>query len=197
MLSNVDRQLLQRCLYRSAGGWEDFVDRYLNLVQLVAQQTARSRSMVLNEKQIEELVSDVFFEIIDNDFAVLRRFRLQSSLATYLTIIARRIITRRLSQTNQTQRRERSIPAEALEKLPQNPNGTGTRDSTSKIETREEIEAAMASLSTEEATAVRMFYLDGMNYRDISTQTGMAENSVGPYLSRAREKMRQSRMSDS
>jgi len=184
-------------LYRSAGGWEDFVDRYINLVQLVAHQTARSWSMILDEKQIEELVSDVFFEIIDNDFAVLRRFRLQSSLATYLTIIARRIVTRRLSQTNQIHRRERSIPTEALEKLPQNFNGTGTHDSTSVIETREEIEAAMASLSTEEATAVRMFYLEGMNYRDISTRTGLAENSVGPYLTRAREKMRQSRMSDS
>jgi len=184
-------------LNRSPSGWESFVDRYVNLVQQVARQTARSRSLEIGEKYLEDLVSDVFFEIVDNDFAVLRRFRLNSSLATYLTVIARRIVARRLSQTNQTQRRERSVPLDSLDQLQETANGHPAGSIPTVMETREEIEAAMSALSGDEATAVRMFYLEGRNYRDISTQTGLAENSIGPYLTRAREKMRQSRISNS
>jgi RNA polymerase sigma-70 factor (ECF subfamily) len=34
-----------------------------------------------------------------------------------------------------------------------------------------------------------MFHLEGKSYSDIGSQIGLAENSVGPFLSRAREKM--------
>jgi RNA polymerase sigma-70 factor (ECF subfamily) len=197
VLSNVDRELLQRCLARSSGGWEDFVERFASLVYCVANHTARSRSVFIDAKLTEELVSDVFFEIVDKDFAVLRRFRLESSLATYLTVVARRIITRRLAQTKKSRRRELLVVKESLEQLEGKPNGSGIEPGQSAMESREEIEAALSSLSGDEAAAVRMYYLDGMNYRDISSKTGLAENSIGPYLSRAREKMRQSRIANS
>lgn len=197
MLSNVDRELLQRCLARSSGGWEDFVERFASLVYCVANHTARSRSVSIDAKLTEELVSDVFFEIVDDDFAVLRRFRLQSSLATYLTVVARRIVTRRLAQTKKSRRRELLVVKESLEQFEGKPNGSDSGPGHSAMESREEIEAALSSLSGDEAAAVRMYYLDGMNYRDISSKTGLAENSIGPYLSRAREKMRQSRIANS
>jgi RNA polymerase sigma-70 factor (ECF subfamily) len=197
VLSNVDRELLQRCLARSSGGWEDFVERFASLVYCVANHTARSRSVSIDAKLTDELVSDVFFEIVDNDFAVLRRFRLQSSLATYLTVVARRIITRRLAQTKKSRRRELLVVKESLEQIQEKANGSGVEHGQSVMESREEIEAALSSLSSDEAAAVRMYYLDGMNYRDISSKTGLAENSIGPYLSRAREKMRQSRIANS
>ncbi len=197
MLSNVDRELLQRCLARSSGGWEDFVERFAGLVYCIANHTARSRSVTIDAKVAEELVSDVFFEIVDNDFAVLRRFRLQSSLATYLTVVARRIISRRLAQAKKSRRRELLVVKESLEQFEGKSNNSGIEPAQSAMESREEIEAALSSLSGDEAAAVRMYYLDGMNYRDISSKMGLAENSIGPYLSRAREKMRQSRIANS
>jgi len=197
VLSNVDRELLQRCLARSAGSWEVFVERFASLVYCVTQHTARSRSITIDAEVAEDLVSEVFFEIIDNDFAVLRRFRMQSSMATYLTVISRRIVTRRIFQTKKLRRREILVVKESLERLEENSNGSSLDPSQTAMESREEIEAALSSLSGDEATAVRMYYLDGMNYRDISSKTGLAENSIGPYLSRAREKMRQSRIANS
>jgi len=61
--------------------------------------------------------------------------------------------------------------------------------------TREEIEQLQASiekLSQNEAQAVRMFHLEGKTYAEISSQIGMPENSVGPFLSRTRDKIRRS-----
>jgi RNA polymerase sigma-70 factor (ECF subfamily) len=42
-----------------------------------------------------------------------------------------------------------------------------------------------------EAEVVRMYHLEGKTYQEISMQIGMAENSIGPILSRARDKLRQ------
>jgi RNA polymerase sigma-70 factor (ECF subfamily) len=39
-----------------------------------------------------------------------------------------------------------------------------------------------------------MFCLEGKSYREISSAVGMPENRIGPTLSRAHAKMRQSRV---
>ena len=45
-------------------------------------------------------------------------------------------------------------------------------------------------LDATEADAVRMYHLEGKSYQEIGSAVGISENSVGPLLSRAREKMR-------
>ena len=61
------------------------------------------------------------------------------------------------------------------------------------LERREAIDRAMAALEDlpqKQATVVRLKFREGMSYREISDQTGIPENSIGPTLTRAREKMR-------
>jgi RNA polymerase sigma-70 factor (ECF subfamily) len=185
VLSNVDRELLQRCLSRSSGGWDDFVDRFLGLVQHVVDHTAATRSIPLAISTREDLVSDVFVCLLKDDFAVLRRFRGRSSLATYLTVIARRIVVRGLIQRRISGNRERTGMIQAVEAEP-------TADALEQLaENRDSIEMALNKLSQEEAMAVRMYHLEGKTYREIGLRMGMAENSIGPYLTRARAKMRE------
>jgi RNA polymerase sigma-70 factor, ECF subfamily len=185
VLSNVDRELLQRCLNRSTSGWDDFVDRFIGLVQHVVDHTASSRSIPLPSTTREDLVSDVFVCLLKNDFGVLRRFRGQSSLATYLTVVARRVVVRGLLQRRLNSSRERTG-------MPQTEQALAMDDSLGDlVENRESIEAALKKLSVEEAAAVRMFHLEGKSYREISVEMGVSENSVGPYLTRVRAKMRE------
>ena len=95
-LSEIDRSLLDRCLSRKARAWEDFVDRFMGLVVHVINHTAQCRSINLSAADREDLAAEVFLAIVDNDMAVLRHFRGRSSLATYLTVIARRVVVRKL-----------------------------------------------------------------------------------------------------
>ena len=95
-LSDLDRDLLDRCLAGKPGAWEDFVDRFMGLVVHVINHTARCRSIRLSAADCEDLVAEVFLTIVNNNLAVLRHFRQESSLATYLTVIARRIVVRKL-----------------------------------------------------------------------------------------------------
>ena len=59
-----------------------------------------------------------------------------------------------------------------------------------RISNREEVEKLLSGLRGQEADVVRMYHLEGRSYQEISSRTGMPENSVGPTLSRAREKLR-------
>ncbi len=188
-LSDIDRKLLQRCLERQPGAWEDFVDRFLGLVVHVINHTAQSRSILPTPADVEDLASDVFLAIISDDFATLRHFRGESSLATYLTVVARRIVVRELLKRRSAaslwsvtdHERHRADDRQTFEE---------------RISNRDEVERLLQSLDSPDADVVRLYHLEGKSYREISSQVGMPENSVGPTLSRAREKMRQTGMPD-
>lgn len=179
-LSEVDRQLLQRCLDSAPRAWEDFIDRFLGLVVHVANHTATTRGTSLDSSTRDDLVAEVFLALVRDDFAVLRRFRRNCSLATYLTVISRRIIVRRMIQARRGQLASRVEDAA----------GSASESEPERIENREEVQQLMLRLDPKEASVVRMFHLEGKTYREISEAIGVGENTIGPVLSRAREKMR-------
>ncbi len=59
-----------------------------------------------------------------------------------------------------------------------------------RLDDREEVERLLGGLHGTEAQVVRMYHLEGRSYHEISAAVGMPENSIGPILSRARNKMR-------
>jgi RNA polymerase sigma-70 factor (ECF subfamily) len=179
-LSEIDRSLLDRCLNRKPRAWEDFVDRFMGLVVHVINHTAQCRSINLSAADREDLAAEVFLAVIENDMAALRHFRGKSSLATYLTVIARRVVVRKVVDGHS------SVPlgdmvarAESDEYEPEQ-----------RIGDREEVGRLLGELQGSEATVVRMYHLEGKTYQEISRTVGMPENSVGPMLSRARAKLR-------
>jgi RNA polymerase sigma factor (sigma-70 family) len=65
-----------------------------------------------------------------------------------------------------------------------------SRDETERTVNREEVEALLAHLADDEARLVRLHHLEARSYGEISRITGMPLGSIGPALSRAREKMK-------
>lgn len=184
VLSDIDRRLLQRCIHRKAHAWEDFVDRFVGLVMHVIRHTARTRSLRLTPEDEEDLAAEFFTALIRDDFSVLRRFRGESSLTTYLTVVARRVIVRELLKDQARLRRCRVI-GEALENAEAN-----SRQPESRLEDREEVQALLRVLKGAEAEVIRMYHLEGKSYREISAKIGVPENTIGPTLSRARARLR-------
>jgi RNA polymerase sigma-70 factor, ECF subfamily len=179
-LSELDRDLLDHCLKGDSLGWQKFVDRFMGLVVHVINHTAQCRSTNLTASDREDLAAEVFLAIVDNDMAVLRHFRRKSSLATYLTVVARRVVVRKLVE------RHSAVPlgemvakAEADDHEPEQ-----------RIEDREEVHRLLNGLQGSEAAVVRMYHLEGKTYEEISRTVGMPQNSVGPMLTRARAKLR-------
>ncbi len=175
VLSDLDRELLNRCLQKTEGAWEAFIDRYLALITHVVTVTAKSQYADLIEQIRDDMVAEILLALVDDDFAILRRFRGQSSLGTYLVVISRRIATRRLAKLGIQPNLLRDPPAQEAEFV---------------IESQEEVQTLLSELPETEATAIRMYHLEHKTYGDIGTHMGIPENSVGPLLSKARNRIR-------
>lgn len=183
-LTDVDRGLLKRCLTSEAGAWSDFVERYAGLFVHVIQHTAQARSIRVTADDIDDLSSEVMLAIVANDCAVLRNFRGDSALATYLTVVTRRIVVREMSRRRM---------AEALGHVKSHVSAIDQAAApveNGRIENQELVERMLSGLPPLDAEVVRRFHLEGQTYREISSRLGVPENSIGPTLTRAREKLR-------
>jgi len=180
-LTQIDRTLLQRCLNHEPGAWNDFVDRYLGMFYHVIHYTSHLRSVTLAPEDVEDVAAEILLQIVANDYAILRQFRGNSSLATYLTVIARRIcvheLTRRASTREAPKTNGRAdVPARSR--------------ADSSLENMEEVQKLLRKLPAREREVVRLFYLEGRSYEEISTELHIPVNTIGPVLARARKKLR-------
>jgi len=182
----VDRDLLQRCLTRQPGAWNDFVDRYLGLVYHAVHFTAHLRSARLSPEDVEDIAAEVLVQIVADDYKVLRQFQKHASLATYLTVIARRIcvheMTRRQTVRESIRRGDTRKPDDHADENEAVEKG---------LEKLDEVEWLLRKLSGREREIVHHYYLEGQTYEEISTQLNVPVNTIGSVLTRARAKLRE------
>ena len=183
-LTPDDRMLLHRCLNHQPGAWNDFVDRYLGLIYHVIHHTAHLRSVVLRPEDVEDLAAEILLEIIARDYQVLRQFQGKSSLATYLTVIARRICVHKLA------RRAAEVQTQSLSDGQKVPEPEAKPKVGTDLDTIEEVQKLLARLPRRARQIVRLYYLEGRSYEEISTELNIPVNTIGPILSRARKKLR-------
>ena len=121
--------------------------------------TAQCRSINLSAADREDLAAEVFLAIVDNDMAVLRHFRGKSSLATYLTVIARRVVVRKLVERPLGRAAGRhGGPGRSRGGRPRNSGSATTKKSA----------GCLGELHGSEAAVVRMYHLEGKTYQEIS-----------------------------
>ncbi len=184
-LTEIDRELLNRCLAGETSSWKDMVDRFLGLFIHVVNHTAHARSVRVTPEDVDDLCAEVFLALLDRDYAVLRAFRGDSSLATYLTVVARRVIVREMARRRM---------AEALGHVSAHQStvdmSADERREVQRIDNRDEVEKMLAGLPDMEAKIVSQYHIEGRSYREISSGLGVPENSIGPALSRARARLR-------
>lgn len=183
-LTARDREILKRCLNHEPGAWNDFVDRFLGLIYHVIQHTSHLRSTPLRPEDTEDLAAEVLLAMVANDYAVLRAFRGQSSLATYLTVIARRTCVHELSRRAAAREVMPAADGKLLDEHFED------RSASSGLESLEEVGKLLQKLPGRDRDVVRLYYLEGRSYEEISTELNMPVNSIGPILSRARDKLR-------
>ena len=187
-LTAADRMLWKRCLDHEQGAWREFVDRFLGLIYHVIHHTAHLRGVPLRPEDVEDLAAEVLSQLVARDYAVLRQFRGASSLAAYLAVVARRICVRKLTE-KAGGGREVPLPDGVAAASPNGEKPAPAGDS--DLENLEEVQQLLTKLPPRDRQVVRMFYIEGRTYDEISEELGMPRNSIGPILSRARQQLRQ------
>ena len=177
----ADRQLVDGCLAGTPEAWDLLLKRYGRLIGHVVNETARRRQTSLSGDDADDLVAEVFAELISRNAAALRLFSGRSTLATYLTVIARRVTVRRLTRIN-------ARPVASPDGVADQPDGHPS--ATEATAHQDEIEHLLNLLPEEDRTLLRMHDYEGRSYGEIFQATGVPVGSIGPRLSRARETIR-------
>lgn len=184
-LREIDRQLIDRCLRHEPGAWNDFVDRYMGLIYHVIHHVSHARSLPLSPADVEDVAAEVFLGIVDDDYAVLKRFQGKSALPTYLTVVARRITIREVIK----RMREAELGHVNAHRAASVSAEESSSGEVEPVVAADAVERMLRGLPDREAEVVRLYHLKHLNYRQISKQLGIPENSVGPILSAARKRL--------
>jgi RNA polymerase sigma-70 factor (ECF subfamily) len=147
----------------------------------VVDRTCSQRRLALSAVDRDDVIAEILVEVLKENAAVLRGFAGRSSLATYLAVIARRTAVRMLSHADAHVVRV---------DLPTAGAAVVDRRADHRRSDREEIEGLMGCLEPDEARLIRLHHLEARSYGEISRLTGLPLGSIGPALSRARQKMR-------
>ena len=161
------------------------MDRFIGLFVHVINHTAHARSVRLSTDDVDDLCAEVFLALLADDFAALRRFRAKCSLATYLAVISRRVVVREMARRRKAEALGHvSAHQAALDQAGSQPVHER------RIDDADEVEAMLSGLDERDAGVVRLFHLEGRSYSEISQALGLAENSIGPTLARARSRLK-------
>lgn len=188
-LAADDNKLIQRCLSHQPGAWNDFVDSYLGLIYRVVHHTAHLRGVSLRPEDVEDVASDILLQLVANNYANLKQFQGRSSFSTYLTVICRRACVHLLARKFGTAAIFKSAPlaSQSMEETMSEEDGS---------DALEHVHDLLNHLPKQVREVVRLHYLVGLSYEEISAQLRIPVNSIGPLLTRARQKLRVKLQSD-
>src|SRR5262249_11472970 len=143
----------------------------VGLIYHVIHNTAHLRGLPLRPEDVEDLAAEIFTQIVARDYAVLRHFKGQSSLAAYLAVVARRICIHHLNERAGGGRQQLPLDDAAVA----SPNGAKPA-ADSDLENLEEVQRLLSKLPPRDRQVVRMFYIEGRTYDEISEELGMPRN---------------------
>lgn len=186
-LTETDRRLINELLTGKEGVWEEFVNRYSSLIIQVIRHTAHAHSLKISKHDEDDLCADTFAALLDRNMSAIRDFRGKASFATYLGVVARRIVLRHITR----KRYREALGHVTVHKAAM--EARGDRGEVSAVDAREELDSLMSRLPAHLRSVLKLFYLEDQSYRDIGRRLGLPMNSIGPMLSRARALLKSSK----
>ena len=180
-MEEEEARLLRAVLDDDATAWRGLVGRYAPLLHAVVRRTFSRYGGVTTVQDEEDAVAAVWRNLLEHDRHLIRRCLERGNLAATLHVLARHravdLLRRHRPEVVALSEQHSRIEEPAEEQMPAEPH---------------QLHEALERLTERQRTVVRLFYLQGKRYREIAEVTGMPANSVGPTLTRALRKLRES-----
>jgi RNA polymerase sigma-70 factor (ECF subfamily) len=174
-----ERELLTRCLSGDQAAWRDLVARYDPVLSQLARIILRSLRRQGSEWEIDEVKAGVLEMLVVHDCRVLRYFRWQCSLETWLRVLVRTVAIRMI-------RRKTVDPAD----LARPDAGEQPIDRLLTGETQAAVRKALDALPARDRLVLTMFFIDGRSYQEIASLAKIPMGTIATVISRSRLKLR-------
>ncbi|MBI2921485.1 MAG: sigma-70 family RNA polymerase sigma factor [Planctomycetes bacterium] len=178
-----DRDLLDRCLRRAPGAWEEFLRLHRGGIEAAARAALARAVGPVSMDDVEAVVEGVLLALVKDDHAALRRFAGESTLGGYLRAIATKVALNHV----RTEMRKGWLRFKPLEEVAE-PMAPGVADE--EAPGSEAVKAALDALPARDRLILKLFHFDGASYKEIARVMGIPMNAVSPTLIRARKKLR-------
>lgn len=159
--------LVRACAAGNADAWRDFIQEYQPWLSFVAR-----RSLPGAASEADDVVAEVLRKLLEDDRALLKKFRAPFNLKAWLAVIVRRTATRLLER-----RRPGGPPAEEPE-APSPASFTA-------------LDNLLAELPAEDRLILQLFYGEEASYDEIAAIVGVPVNTLGKRKFRAIQALRQ------
>ena len=184
-----ERDLARRCADGDAAAWAVFHrDCAPSVRQAVLAAFLRRRGRATPD-DVENLVQKVFLHLLEDGGRRLRSFQGKSRLATWLSVVAARLVLNALEGESARDTHETAagdwIEAVRQEGAPDTPARRALRD-----EERLAIGRVLRRLPARDQVLLRMIHQEGLSYAETARAIGVNPHSIAPLLQRARARFR-------
>lgn len=182
---------LERLVAGDPEAWTSFVRQHAAILHAAAQKVLGSGGRP-DAGEVEDVVQSVFLKLWEDDRRRLRSFSGRSRLSTWLVAVAQREGLDRLRARRRVAPRSNALPSETFG--PEARNGhVPSADDVAQVAALREAGAAatkaMEALPSRDRLLVRLVHVDGYAYAEVARLLRIPENSISPWLGRARQKL--------
>ena len=183
-----DQALLQRCLEGNSSAWEEFLRRYRPVIERAVRFTFLRCVYRIPHADVENVVQDLLARLYESDCRRLRSFQGRCPFAAWLKSLAVRIT---LNTIRDEKRRGRFGGGEIEDLALQPAADAGEAADPGEREEIRRLDVVLDSLGAVQRTVLKMFYYDGLSYRQISASLGIPVQTLGSIITRGRARIKE------
>ena len=182
-----EAELARRCAEGDRAAWAFFLDRYGALLRALVRRLLLRYSGRADDVDTDEVVADVLLALVRRERALLKAYRPEYRLSTYLGVITRTEVIRWLRR-----RRRTPLPLERANEAPDASVHIRPDRLLQEEDKRAALEAmrvGLRTLGTRDQLLLTMRYFDGCDYKTIARVLQLNVQSVGQLLHRAKSRL--------
>ena len=187
----TEAALVLACADGDREAWEAFVRGYGPLLRALGRRMLLRRTGRASDADVEEVISQVFVALCRGDRRLLRRYRPEFRLSTYLGVICRtevgKLLRRKALPSVATDFADGGERVDRADPAAESPlSALERRERTGALE---EVHRALAHLGTRDRLLISLRFIDGQDYGRIAAVLRVAPESVGQLLHRAKQRL--------
>jgi len=181
-------ELLHRCLDGDSSAWEEFLERYRSLLERTVRYTFLRCVYRIPHADVENVVQDLLARLYEKDCRRLRTYQGRCPFAAWLKSLAVRIT---LNSIRDEKLRGRFGGGELEDLGLQAAPDAAEQSAPEEREEIRRLDAVLDSLGPLQKTVLKMFYYDGLSYRQISASLKIPVQTLGSMITRARARLKE------